>query len=535
VKHSLNEEQQQAVNTLEGPVVCIAAPGVGKTTVVVDRFMNLLAHGVSSSDILTLTFTKAAADEMSDRAGFVSGSPFRTFHSYALSLIKKEREFLPFQLSAEILPVPNDIYEAMIYLLRAYRGIPNYKSLAEGISSFKNRGLNPEQALEDSYGNGVAFMIAKAYGEYERICREKGWLDFDSLMVEAVNLLKIPEVQKRNQFDYVQVDEGQDTNSTQFEILRLISKKNIFIVGDENQLIYEFRNAMPGSLTRFSDKFPDTKTLFLGTNYRSSHAIVDFLKDILPVDNGIASHMKPADHNLEGIPPTITEYRDESAEAFEVVRSIIDCEHTAIIARTNRQLEAFRSECLRRGMKFIFLGKSGFWEGAEVKKLISLIKEYKHVRTKSPAEVVESVISINGLREKYKTQFKFGDADPIENLNAVYKIATRFQTVSEFLTHVNKISHATRYRTGVTLTTVHQAKGKEYDHVYLVGVNSGLLPHSKGEIAEEKRIFYVGASRAAKYLHISFYGQPSVFIVPFMTSRLTIQDVPGAQQVLFGG
>ena len=174
--------------------------------------------------------------------------------------------------------------------------------MVEGISSFKRRGLSPEQALEASFGDGVDLLIARAYGEYERICREKGWLDFDSLMVEAVNLLRTNDtVRVRNQFEYVQVDEGQDTDSTQFQLLQLISKKNIFVVGDENQLIYEWRSAMPGSLLKFSEKFPGTQTLYLGTNYRSTQSIVKFLKDILPVDNGLASHMKPGPESPEGI------------------------------------------------------------------------------------------------------------------------------------------------------------------------------------------------------------------------------------------
>jgi DNA helicase-2/ATP-dependent DNA helicase PcrA len=450
--------------------------------------------------------------------------------------LKREREHLPFTLTPEILPVPNDTYETIISLLRSFRAIPSYKTLVEGISSFKRRGLSPEQALEDAAGNGIDFLIARAYGEYERICREKGWLDFDSLMVEAVKLLRDNEaVRLRNQFEYVQVDEGQDTDSTQFQLLQLISKKNIFVVGDENQLIYEWRSAMPGSLLKFSEKFPGTQTLYLGTNYRSTQAIVKFLKDILPVDNGLASHMKPGPESLEGFPPTITQYAHDEHEATRVIDSIKDPEHTAIIARTNRQLELFRSECLRRGMKFIFLGKSGFWDGAEVKKLISLVKEHHIHSRKSPADAVESTIAGFNLREKYKTQFKFGDSDPVENLNTIYKIAARFKTVPEFLSHVNKISHATRNRTGVTLSTVHQMKGKEADHVYMVGVNEGVMPHHKGEYPEEQRIFYVAASRAAKFLHISYWGFPSQFIHPFVEMGPQLGDVPGTQPSLFGG
>ena len=184
-------------------------------------------------------------------------------------------------------------------------------------------------------------------------------------------------------------------------------------------------------------------------------------------------------------------------------------------------------------MKFIFLGKSGFWDGAEVKKLISLVKEHHIHSRKAPADAVEATIAAFNLREKYKTKFKFGDSDPVENLNTIYKIAARFKTVPEFLSHVNKISHVTRNRTGVTLSTVHQMKGREADHVYLVGVNQGVMPHHKGEYPEEQRIFYVARARAAKFLHISYYEMPSMFIHPFIKIGPVLGDVPGTQQGLF--
>lgn len=535
MRYPLNAEQRCAVETIDGPIVCISGPGSGKTTVIVERYLNLLQRGVVPDSIMTLTFTQNAAKEMADRAGFASAPVFRTFHSFALSLLKKERGALPFVLTPEILPLPNDIYQTMIHLLHTYRAIPSYKSLAEGISLFKHRGLTPDQAREESYGDGIKFLIASAYRDYERICRENGWLDFDSVMGEAVRLLEEnPQVRERNQFDFLQVDEGQDTDNTQFRMLQALTKRNIFIVGDENQLIYEWRSAMPGSLSQFSQKFSNAKTLYLGTNYRSTRSLVRFLKQILPVDNGLASHMKPSEGSPEGISPTITKYEDDGQEAERILSSITDPENSAILARTNRQLEIFRQMCVKKGVKFRFLGKSGFWDQSEVKALVKIIKEDKHRYSRvNASDAVRIVVERSGITEKYRTQWKFGDSDPQENINTVCKIAARFETVDAFLSYVTKLTHANRNKTGLILSTVHQMKGKEAAHVYLVGANNGVLPHKNGELPEEQRIFYVACSRAAKLLHISYYGPPSMFIVPFLKETQTIQDMPGAQQVLF--
>lgn len=531
----LNDEQLTAVNLTEGPIVCISGPGSGKTTVIVERYLNLLSKGVLPSQILTLTFTSAAAKEMSDRAGFSDMPVFRTFHSYALALLKKERALLPFELTPDIIPLPNDVYKTIIHLLHTYQALPSYKSLAEGIASFKHRGLTPEQAREESYSSGKAYLIASAYRDYEKMCRSAGWLDFDSIMFEAVQLLgEQPECRARNQVEFLQVDEGQDTDRTQFELLRLLTKKNIFVVGDENQLIYEWRSAMPGSLSQLSQKFSGSRTIYLGTNYRSTHSIVKFLKEILPVDNGLASHMKPADHSPEGVAPTITKYDTEMDESIEIISRLTEPEKTAILVRTNRQIELFRLHCIRKNIKFHVLGKSGFWDQSEVKKLMQLVKESRNTLGHlHAAEAVTTVIQRSAICEKYRTQLKFGETDPQENINGVTKVAAQFNTLPEFLSYVNKAMHASRNRGGLTLSTVHQMKGKEADHVFLAGACQGLLPHANGELPEERRIFYVACSRAARFLHISYYGQPSMFLLPFLEGTMTVRDIPGAQQALF--
>lgn len=534
----LNAEQQAAVKARGGPWVVVAGPGSGKTQVIAKRYIELLKAGVSPDDILSLTFTDQAAKHMGERAGFGSTqSVFRTFHSYCLSVLRKERQHLPYVLRPEIIGLQPDIFELVCDLCRIHNNRLKYKDIVEAVSYYKMRGISPEQAVDEEIG--VDLIAAMAYRDYEKKSKERGWLDFDSLIIETVKLMEAnPEVCDRNQFVEVQTDEAQDTDTNQLRLLKLITKKhkNIFVVGDENQLIYEWRSAQPGSLSNFSQHFPGSQKLFLGTNYRSTKKLVSFFKRIVPVDNGLATHMVPGPSAEEGFDPTITKYKSDTEEMDKVLAAVTDNDNTAILARTNRQLWRFENTCIRKNIKYRLLGKTGFWDQGETKKLVELVKEQKGAS--GPAgPIVKRVIDQSGLINKYRVPFKFGQKDPEENINDAYIVATRFNSIDDFLKHVNKATHAHRNRSGMMLSTVHQIKGKEADHVFLTGVSEGLMPHEKGEFAEEKRIWFVACTRAAKFLHISYSGLMSEFLSPFIGEFETLEQqankIPGAQKALF--
>lgn len=534
----LNEEQKAAINARGGPIVVVAGPGSGKTQVIADRFVFLLRSGVPLDKILSLTFTDQAAKGMGERAGLGSSQTiFKTFHSYCLSVLRKEREHLPYALRPEIIGLQPDIFELVCELCRIHSNRFKYKEIVEAVSYYKMRGITPEQAIDESCG--VDLLAAMVYRDYEKKSKERGWLDFDSLIIEAVKLMESNDgVCERNQFEEVQTDEAQDTDTNQLKLLRLITRKhgNIFVVGDENQLIYEWRSAQPGSLSNFSQHFPGTRKLFLGTNYRSTKRLVAFFKKIVPVDNGLATHMVPGPNADEGYDPTITKYRDDTEEMDKVLAAVTDVENTAILARTNRQLWRFENTCIRKNIKYRLLGKTGFWEQGETKKLVELVKEHRHLQ--GPAgPIVKRVIEQSGLINKYRVPFKFGQKNPEENINDAYVVATRFNSIDDFLKHVNKATHAHRNRSGLMLSTVHQMKGKEADYVFLTGVSQGLMPHDNGELPEEKRIFFVACTRAAKFLHMSYSGQMSQFISPFMEEFETLEQqtnkIPGNQKALF--
>lgn len=512
----LNAEQQIAKKAIAGDYVTIAGPGSGKTTVLTERYIEMLMNGIPQSDILNLTFTSAAAENMVKRVGLLNADlVFRTFHSYAMDLLKREKQHLPFAVCDTIIPVRGEKFELMKSLLKTYPAITTYRTLDEKLSEWKRSNISPEQAMEIAYDQGTEFWYAAAYRDYEKKCREQGWLDFDSLMRETVKLLETnDEVRIRNRRKYIAVDECQDTDVVQFQMLRLIYGGNIFVVGDENQLIYEWRSAQAGNLSNFAKSFPGAKTLYLGQNYRSTKRLVEFFKRILPVDNGLASHM--ISEREEGTDPTFMRFVDEIEEANQVLRSITDFENTAIIARTNRQLMTFQKRCMSLGIKSKVLGQKDLWQKAEVKHLLDLIK----LKTFSPRpahEIMTEEMHHENLLHKYRNTNGPNEADPASNLNDIIKMAAKRGTVAEFLEWLRKLTYARKSAKNpiLTLTTVHQAKGKEWKHVKVVGVKQGIMPHNDGEALEEARIFFVACSRAAETLDISFYGPRSQFLNDF--------------------
>lgn len=525
----LNEQQQAVVNAIDGVWVVVAGPGSGKTTVLLERYLNMLTKGIQMKDTLNLTFTSAAAEEMCKRVGILKAETiFRTFHSYALDLLKRERRWVPFQMTDTIIPVRGEDYQLLFELVDIYKrsGVTNFRTLQGKISEWKRSSIEPDQAMRDAVGSEYYFALA--YEDYEKKCRERGWLDFDSLMREAVKLLETnDEVRARNIKKYISVDECQDTDITQFRLLQLLFGGNILVVGDENQLIYEWRSAQPGNLTNFSGVFPGARTLYLGQNYRSTGRLVQFYKDIIPVDNGLASHM--ITENREGVEPVLVKYPDTDIEVRRVLdEAIKDPENSVIIARTNRQLFDVQRLVASKNIKYKNLGKKDFWEQNEVKALLNLAKDVSQYQNAGAA--LRDIIRDHNLYNRYRNTGDVMNSDPIENLNNVAKLAAqKGMNVNEFLTYIRKLTYGRKSRKekDLMLATVHQAKGREWKNVFLIGAEQGIMPHKNGELPEEHRIFFVACSRAAENLQISWSGNRSMFLEnkPFKVYEPELRDV----------
>jgi DNA helicase II / ATP-dependent DNA helicase PcrA len=521
-----NPDQQGCIDALYGDYVVIAGPGSGKTAVLLARHLNLLSKGIPTKDILNLTFTRSAAKQMKERVGLTAlldeNKVFRTFHSFALDLVMREKDHLPFKIQDFVLPSYGQDFQLLKDLIKMYPAITSFRSLKEKLAEWKASNVSPEEALEETYSaKKNEFWYACAYRDYEKKCREQGWLDFDSLMKEAVKLMETnDEVRARNQFKFISVDECQDTDVVQFRLLKSLYAGNIFVVGDENQLIYEWRSAVAGNLSNFTGTFPKAKSLYLGQNYRSTQRLVEFFKKILPVDNGIASHM--VSMREEGVDPVITRYDDDIQESTQTLLKITDYNNSVIIARTNRQLRTVQKMCMARGIKSMILGQKDLWQTNEVKHLLDLVKKNKG-DSRSANDVLTHLMNEHNLNHIYRNTGGPNEKPPVENLNDIIKLSAGRGTTSEFLEWLRKLTYACEAAKDpgyehrdkypmLALATVHQAKGREWKYVFVIGAKQGLMPHKDGEFWEEKRIFFVAYTRAADTLNISYYQTKTEFL-----------------------
>lgn len=499
----LNSEQQAAVNVKEGQYALIAGPGSGKTRVLTERYQRLIDSGCPPYDILNLTFTKEAADSMMRRAK-ASKEQFCTFHSLGYRICNTELG----QRNVE----PEIRHRLLCKLCKKWG--TDYKELAAFISKCRRNNISPAETMEKD--SDYSYAAARAYNEYEVERRAAGWMDFDSMLVEAVNLLDDPEVRARYQYRFVQIDESQDTEACQWRMARLLTEKhnNILAVGDRNQAIYGFRDAVVDFESLMKSIWPNTQVLYLGRNYRSHSKIVDYVRKKAPHVSELNNRMISA---RTDVGPDV-EYRmfnNESDEAESALACALkDPTNSAILARTNRMLAPLENLCLTHNIKFHLLGRSGFWKQTEILKAMEKLRQ-------SPSLPLPTAVSLlwPQLEAHYRVEdMTEKDNDALENLKTLRDISRKFKDVPEFVGYANRAAHAKHSIQGVTLSTVHQAKGTEYENVFVIGCRAEMIPHIKGNLDEERRIFFVACSRAKDRLRLSFAGTPSMFISPDLSS-----------------
>jgi DNA helicase-2/ATP-dependent DNA helicase PcrA len=375
---NLNQEQQEAVNARQGYWAVQAGPGSGKTQVILERYKELIKEGINPKDVLCLTFTSKTASEMRSRAGAeaVRGhdqherpSGFMTFHSLALKFSILERDNFPFPLAEEPLAPPQMTIKILSGLARRY-GLPNFRPLASWISEQKRNGICPQGVLALTADR---IRLKEAYQTYQNLLQSEGVLDFDDLILEMRDILQGHGDILDWNFHFVQCDEYQDCDRLQVEVLKLLSQKygNLFVVGDYNQALYQFRGASPSLLLDFETMFPSGKTLFLGSNYRSSIEIVSLVRKLAPEQGALSD--KFSSQNGHGSEPVISRYLSPCDEASAVVKNYLATkpESAAVLSRTNLGLRPFEDECARQGIKYFYLGESGFWGQREVRNVLA--------------------------------------------------------------------------------------------------------------------------------------------------------------------
>src|SRR5437773_418465 len=393
----LNPQQRLAVETIEGPVLILAGAGTGKTRAVTYRMANLIASGVPAEAILAVTFTNKAAEEMRNRvsdlllrAGVPPGGPWlSTFHSLCARLLRRES-------AAADLPRGFAIYDDEDQLTAVKLAMTKLqiedesltpRNVLSRISHAKNHGQTSEQLRAEAFDQNGR-RIADIFAGYEKLLHDSKALDFDDLLLRSARLLRESTAtceKWRARFQYIHVDEYQDTNRVQYELMRLLtgSKQNVCVVGDEDQSIYRWRGADVSILLSFSRDFPAARIVKLERNYRSTQTILDAAGAVVannPERLGKAlSAQKGPGGNLRYF-----EGRDAQAEAEFIAGELErilndDSDQTcAVEYRTNFQSRAFEEVFRRRGLRYKLVGGFSFYNRAEVKDALAYIRLALH-------------------------------------------------------------------------------------------------------------------------------------------------------------
>lgn len=552
----LNPSQQEAVTYLKGPLLVLAGPGSGKTRVLTYKTAWLIKKGYSPSEILLLTFTNKAAEEMKKRVWQLTGfvPPFSgTFHSFCVRVLRKEGErigipsnFVIYDEQDQISVIKEAVKEINVSSEKI-----SPSSALRAISQAKNELISALEYPQYAFGPHQ-ITLARIYLTYERLLSKYHALDFDDLLLKTVYLFqKHPQVLAKYQdkFAYVLVDEYQDTNQAQYTLTKMLSlkRKSFSVVGDAAQAIYGFRGANYRNLSSLKDDFPEIKIIKLEKNYRSTQVILDVAWEII---NKNTTHpvLKLSTSNGKGEPVTIYQAKDQQDEAWFILKEIENSGRPfsdfVILYRTNAQSRVLEEVFLKAGIPYVLVGAFRFYERKEIKDCLAYLKlllnpsdevslkrvkllgkkrfkKFEEFRKKgewrsfSPLQILDEVLKETGYLEKFNSQDE-EDIFRLENIKELRSVAAEYPSLEEFLEKVSLLSqeHLTNLKennqlNAVTLATVHAAKGTEFPVVFLVGMEEGLFPHlrsleDKTGIEEERRLCFVGVTRAKEKLYLTY-------------------------------
>jgi DNA helicase-2/ATP-dependent DNA helicase PcrA len=612
----LNPPQREAVLTLKGPLLVLAGAGTGKTRVITHRMAELIRRGAAPDRILSVTFTNKAAKEMLERTKQLLKAKLKarpwisTFHSFCVRVLRQDIDQLGYPKQFTIMD-RGDQEAIARTVLRDIR--VTEKSLSPGdmlgiVSKWKSAGVHPSRAAEVS-GDDREFLGAMAYRRYQDKLRSSGTVDFDDLLLLTDRLFaEFPEVLARHQqrFDYVQIDEYQDTNGIQFRLIEALVREhqNLCVVGDDDQSIYSWRGAEVSHILGFARRFPGAKTIRLEDNYRCTDEILAHANRL--VTHNRDRHRKVLRASKKATAPVrILDYPDEQLEAEMVVREIrylhqvqkVPLQDFAILFRTNEQPRVFESELRRAQLAYVLMGSQSFFDRKEIKDLLSYLKAIVRLEDEQsmlriintpargissqtaervltyavkegvsfwdsaitlgksleiPQRGAEAVAKFRQLLERYRQMFENEPQrmdihlrslideigyeseiekqykDPQQALMRTETVDQFVQSMTEYLDHAGEKSLADFLSTltlegrdegpdkeeqaaadAVKLMTLHSAKGLEFPRVYLVGMEEGILPHKRSvdatemEISEERRLCYVGITRARDHLTLT--------------------------------
>jgi len=579
--NELNHEQKQAVLHTEGPTIIIAGAGSGKTRCITYKVIYLIEHGVDPINILCLTFTNKAANEMKERVqkslNFrVQSSEFRvptisTFHSLCAKILRIEEEHLGISSRFTIYDEEDSldaIKEAMKKLM-LYPKDFKPKSILTTISQAKNELITASEYLNFARGY-FQEAVARVYPLYQAILKDNDALDFDDLLLKAIELFqKNPIVLEKyqNKFRYILIDEYQDTNHAQYVLTKMLGDKykNVCVVGDFSQSIYSWRGADFRNLTKFKEDFRNAKTFSLSQNYRSTQKILDAASSVIS-KNTTHPVLTLWTENPNGEDIAIYEARNEHDEAEFIIREMSNVKFqmsnfkfsdVSILYRTNAQSRAIEDVFLHNGIPYVLIGGTRFYERKEIKDVLSYLKllanpkdmvaykrveklgkarlekflefqqrfnDLNHGNKKLTTELLDKVLQTTDYLSFYDEKDE-EDRQKLENIKELRSVAIEFPNLAQFLENVALVEQEHlpekpltngQKKDAVTLMTMHAAKGLEFPIVFMIGMEEGLFPHSrslmdKNELEEERRLCYVGMTRAKQKLFLTYTRQRLFF------------------------
>lgn len=607
---ALNEPQRQAVMATDGPLLILAGAGSGKTRVLTHRTAYLIEEcGVNPYNIMAITFTNKAAGEMRERidqmVGYGSESIWVcTFHSTCVRILRRYIDRLGFGTNFTIYDsddqktLMKDICKRLEIDTKMYKE----KMFLSAISSAKDELIDPIEFETRAAGDYVKRKQAQVYREYQQALKQNNALDFDDLIMKTVELFKLDKevlASYQDRFRYIMVDEYQDTNTAQFELIRLLALKyqNLCVVGDDDQSIYKFRGANIYNILNFEHHFPDATVIKLEQNYRSTQNILDAANAVIANNQGRKEKHLWTD-NGAGDKITFEQLDTAAEEADFVARDIArrvrkgeyqykDC---AILYRTNAQSRLFEERFITANIPYKIFGGVNFYARKEVKDLLAYLKTIENgqddlavrriinipkrgigaasinkvalyaqeqeisfydalcvaeqvpglgkaaakirpfvlfiqsmkakAKLLSVADLLQEVIETTGYVRELEAEGTDEAEARIENIDELISKAVDYAegeeapTLNGFLENVALVADIDSFDENsdyVVLMTLHSAKGLEFPNVYLAGLEDGLFPsymsitsdNSQAEIEEERRLAYVGITRAKKNLTIT--------------------------------
>ena len=609
-KKLLNPSQIQAIETINGPVLIMAGAGSGKTRVLTHRYAHLVKHhNVDVEQILAITFTNKAAEEMKSRISKllnlkISPKWISTFHSLCVKILRIHGDKIGYKSNFTIYDQSDSNKVIRNCMSENNVDLKQYspKRFQAHISNLKNSMISPGEALE----NAESFFevkVAEIYSSYEKKLIIANSMDFDDLLIKTVELLQTNESILKfwsNKFQFIMVDEYQDTNFVQYKLVELLgsNNKNVCVVGDSDQSIYAFRGADIRNIIEFEKDFSNATVIQLDKNYRSSKKILNLANSV------ISNNPRKIEKNLwtdneDGLDISSLRFRSEKDEArwvAEEIKRLIEGtkdSEIAIFYRTNSQSRLFEEELRMLNINYKVIGSVRFYDRKEIKDIISylqflvnesdtvaferivnvprrgigestvkkirtylnetgksifdalenieeiknisprikgslsdfkdLITELKSYSLQGPSKTIEKVLELTGYKMSLIKEGTLDSQMRIENIEELLNSAFNFENLYEevidepygvlrdYLESIALFSETDNLEDAdrVLLMTLHNAKGLEFPFVFMTGMEENLFPHERSsqgdnsEIEEERRLCYVGITRAEKKLYLT--------------------------------